>query len=247
MSTLEGTLLDLDLGDEPQRVESTFLGYERSSLVDHLKRAISNAQFVRQSSQPYDARHAMNSNVVCQSDDPTALPSLTFCLSNNYDEHESSAHLQRQPSSSIVGTSHGQYIRRLLDIKFNRRTDPRNHSSDCLMLFIPSRARLFRRRLKLLDSNRYPSLEQCIIVLNCLCSRAIDFYFDESQANLFLCDYLDALALKGRTTARISTMPYPSFSYLLGRLPSVVGCEIHRCSRACPTCRRFDAHHGNGH
>ena len=158
---------------------------------------MNNAQSVRQSSLPYDTRQVMNPTVVCQSNDASALPSSTFCLSNNYDEHESSAHLQRQPSSSIVGTSHGEYIRRLLDVKFNRRTDSKNNAADCLMLFMPSRARVFRRRLKLLDSSRYPSFDQCVIVLHCLCSHSIAFYFDESQANLFICDYLDALASKG--------------------------------------------------
>jgi len=65
------------------------------------------------------------------------------------------------------------------------------------MIFIASKARLFCRRTKLFDPNRYPSLEQWIIVLNCHCSNLMDFYFDEPQANQFMCDYLDALSLKG--------------------------------------------------
>lgn len=189
------------------------LGYERSSLVDHLKQAVNNAQCIRQTGQQYDIRHPFNLNLFCRSDE-SALP-LGLCLSDKFDEHATYAHIQKQNPFSIIGTSTGQYIRKSLETKFtnnshnytnnnhNHHLDNSNNQmniADWLMIFIASKARLFCRRPKLFDPNRYPSLEQWVIVLSCHCSNPIDFYFDEPQANQFMCDYLDALSLKGIIT-----------------------------------------------
>ncbi|CAF1151415.1 unnamed protein product [Adineta steineri] len=175
-------------------------GYERSSLVEHIKQAMNNVQCLRQTGQQYDTRHTFNSNIFCRSDEST-LPT-GFCISDKFDEHGTYAHIQKQNSHSIIGTSNGQFIRKILETKFNNNTSLNNNNNylinntDWLMIFIASKARLFCRRPKLSDSNRYPSLEQWIIVLNCHCSNLIDFYFDDPQANQFMCDYLDALYLK---------------------------------------------------
>jgi hypothetical protein len=157
---------------------------------------MNNVQSIRQTGQQFDARHTINSNIFCRSDD---LPqsSSGFCLSDKFDEHGTHTHIQRQESSSIIGTSTGYFVRQLLDVKFNKKNISLNNNSDWLMIFLTSKARLFRRRLKVFEPNRYPSLEQWIMVINCLCSNLIDFYFDEPQANQFVCDYLDALSLKG--------------------------------------------------
>jgi hypothetical protein len=164
---------------------------------------MNNIQCIRQTGQQYDIRHPFNSNIFCRSDESTISSGL--CLSDKFDEHGTNIHIQRQNSFSIIGTSTGQFIRKLLEIKFNNNLNNNNHhhqyyinSTDWLMIFIASKARLFCRRPKLFDPNRYPSLEQWIIVLNCHCSNLIDFYFDDPQANQFMCDYLDALSLKGR-------------------------------------------------
>ncbi|UJR30419.1 hypothetical protein I4U23_017954 [Adineta vaga] len=182
-------------------------GYERFTLVEHVKQAMTNVQCIRQTGQQYDHRHTFNSNIFCRSDDSTLSSGL--CLSEKFDEHINHTHIQRQNPFSIIGTSNGQFIRKILETKIhhysnnnNNHSHSPNHmdsltnSTEWLMIFIASKARLFCRRSKLFDPSRYPSLEQWIIVLNCHCSNLTDFYFDDSQANQFMCDYLDALALK---------------------------------------------------
>ena len=159
---------------------------------------MTNAQCIRQTGQPNDPRHPFQSNLFCRFDDSSSSSSLpSFCLSDRFDEHGTSLHLQRQHSSSITGTSNGNVIRQLLDSKFHPKLQHPDNQSDWLMIFLASKARLYCRRLKLFDPNRYPSLDQCITVIHCLCANSIDFYFEEPQANQFLCDYLDALAVKG--------------------------------------------------
>jgi hypothetical protein len=158
---------------------------------------MNNVQCIRQTGQQYDTRHTFNSNIFCRSDESTLSSGL--CLSDKFDEHGTNTHIQRQNPFSIIGTSAGQFIRKLLETKFNNQNINNNHlnNSDWFMMFIASKARLFCRRPKLFDLNRYPSLEQWIIVIHCHCSNLIDFYFDEPQANQFMCDYLDALSVKG--------------------------------------------------
>jgi hypothetical protein len=157
---------------------------------------MNNVQCLRQTGQQYDIRHPFNSNIFCRSDESAISSGL--CLSDKFDEHGTNTHIQRQNSFSIIGTSTGQFIRKILETKFNNNSN-HNHvnNTDWLMIFIASKARLFCRRPKLFDPNRYPSLEQWIIVINCHCSNLIDFYFEDPQANQFMCDYLDALSLKG--------------------------------------------------
>ena len=157
---------------------------------------MNSIQCIRQTGQQSDIRHPFNSNIFCRSDESTIASGL--CLSDKFDEHGTYTHIQRQHSLSIIGTSTGQFIRKRLETKFNNNHHEHMNSTDWLMIFIASKARLFCRRPKLFDPNRYPSLEQWIIVLNCHCSNSTDFYFDEPQANQFMCDYLDALSLKGR-------------------------------------------------
>jgi hypothetical protein len=157
---------------------------------------MNNVQCIRQSGQQYDIRHTFNSNIFCRSDESTISSGL--CISDKFDEHGTNIHIQRQNSFSIIGTSTGQCIRKLLETKFNLNTNTSHlNNTDWLMIFIASKARLFCRRPKLFDPNRYPSLEQWIIVIHCHCSNLTDFYFEEPQANQFMCDYLDALSLKG--------------------------------------------------
>jgi hypothetical protein len=115
-----------------------------------------------------------------------------FCLSDKFDEHATSTHIQRQQSSSIVGTSNGDFIRQI----FAKRTLSSN--TNWLMIFLASQPRLFCRRLKLFDFNQCPSLEHWIIIINCLSSNSIDFYFEPAQANQIMSDYLDTLSLKGK-------------------------------------------------
>ncbi|CAF0892319.1 unnamed protein product [Adineta ricciae] len=117
--------------------------------------------------------------------DDTAVSS-GLCLSDKFDEHATYSHIQKQNPFSTIGT-----ITRL------------------------PKARLFCRRPKLFDPSRYPSLEQWIIVLNCHCSNLVDFYFDDPQANQFMCDYLDALALKA--TSLEDSHPGMSARYLSAR------------------------------
>ncbi|CAF0932208.1 unnamed protein product [Rotaria sordida] len=207
-------------------------GYERSSLVEHLKQAMNNVQCIRQTGQQYDIRHTFNSNIFCRSDESSISSGL--CLSDKFDEHGTYIHIQKQNSFSIIGTSTGQFIRKLLETKFNHNNNSihnnnnnnnnsnnnnnNNHNinnADWLMMFIASKARLFCRRPKLFDPNRYPSLEQWIIVLNCHCINLMDFYFDEPQANQFMCDYLDALSLKA--TSLEDSHPWMSARYLSAR------------------------------
>lgn len=120
-------------------------------------------------------------------------------MSDQFDDHASSTHLQRQYSSSIIGTSNGQMIRKLLEMKYHRPHDyfATAINNSWLMIFLSSKARLFCRRTKHFDPHRYPSLEQWILAINCYCSNGLDFYFDEPQVNQLMCDYLDGLALKG--------------------------------------------------
>ncbi|CAF2063165.1 unnamed protein product [Rotaria magnacalcarata] len=186
-------------------------GYERTSLVEHIKHAMNNVQTLRQTGTPFDGRSTSMSNIFCRSDDATQS-AVGFCISDKFDEHKTSTHLQRYDTSSIMGTSNGHYVQQLLNIKFNNKKIQSNNNTDWLMVFIASKARLFCQRLKAFDPNRYPSLEQLIIVINCLCSNAIDFYFDEPQANQFLCDYLDGLSLKA--TSFEDSHPWMASRYL---------------------------------
>ena len=158
---------------------------------------MNNIQCIRQTGQPSDIRHPFNSNLFCRADESTIVAGL--CLSDRFDEHATTTHIQRQNAFSIIGTSNGQFIRKILQEKFPPNLNhPTHHdNTDWLMLFTASKARLFCRRPKLFDPHRYPSLEQWLIVLHCHSSNLIDFYFDELQANQFMCDYLDALSLKG--------------------------------------------------
>ncbi|CAF1192316.1 unnamed protein product [Rotaria magnacalcarata] len=197
-------------------------GYERSSLVEHLKQAMNNVQSLRQTGQQYDIRHTFNPNVFCRSDESTISSGL--CLSDRFDEHGTYTHIQKQNSFSIIGTSTEQYLRKLLEAKFNSNSNNNssnnnvhNHinNTDWLIMFIASKARLFCRRSKLFDPNRYPSLEQWIIVLNCHCLNLMDFYFDEPQANQFMCDYLDTLSVKA--TSLEDSHPWMSARYLAAR------------------------------
>lgn len=175
------------------------LGYDRSSLVEHIKQSMINVQCIRQTGQPQDHRHSFHSNLFCRPDDhPSSSSSIPFCISDRFDEHGTMTHLQRQHPSTIIGTSNGYYVRQLLETKFHSKLNHLSSQTDWLMIFLASKTRLYCRRLKLFEQSRYPSLEQLVIVINCLCSNPIDFYFDEPQANQFLCDYLDALAVKGK-------------------------------------------------
>ncbi|CAF3907442.1 unnamed protein product [Rotaria sp. Silwood2] len=186
-------------------------GTERSSLVEHIKQAMNNVQCIRQTGKQFDSRNAFISNTFCRSDEITQTP-LGFCLSDKFDEHKTNIHIQRQQSSSIMGTSNGYYVQQLLNTKFNNKKIILNNDTDWLMIFIASKARLFCRRLKVFDPNRYPSLEQWIIVINCLCSSLIEFHFDEPQANQALCDYLDGLSLKA--TSFEDSHPWMASRYL---------------------------------
>ncbi|CAF4498560.1 unnamed protein product [Rotaria sp. Silwood1] len=186
-------------------------GYERSALVEHIKQAMNNVQCIRQTGKQFDNRNAFISNIFCRSDDLAQTP-IGFCLSDKFDEHKTNIHIQRQQSSSIMGTSNGYYVQQLLNIKFNNKKIVLNNNPDWLMVFIASKARLFCRRLRVFDPNRYPSLEQWIIVINCLCSSSIDFHFDEPQANQAMCDYLDGLSLKA--TSFEDSHPWMASRYL---------------------------------
>jgi hypothetical protein len=188
---------------------------------------MNNIQCIRQTGQQSDIRHPFNSNIFCRSDESSIISGL--CLSDKFDEHGTDIHIQRQNSLSIIGTSTGQFIRKILQTKFHTNRNHNNNynydNTDWLMIFTSSKARLFCRRSKLFDLNRYPSLEQWIIVLNCHCSNLIDFYFDEPQANQFMCDYLDALSLKGISYSFINNKPL--FLFLLQQHPLKI--VIHQC------------------
>jgi hypothetical protein len=177
-----------------------YIGYERSSVVEYIKQAMNNVQSIRQTGKQFDVRNKFNSNIFCQSEDSTQL-TFGFCISDKFDEHEANIHIQRQQSSSIIGTSNGYFVRQLLDRKFNNNTN-------WLMIFIASKARLYCQRLKVLNLNQYPSIEHLIIVINCLCSNLIDFYFDQTQTNQLICDYLDTLSFKGMLIIKITIIIY---------------------------------------
>lgn len=156
-----------------------------------------NVHCLRQNIQPVDIRSSFHLNLFCRSDE-TSPNTAGFCLSDRFDEHSTPSHLQNQKNSSSFGISNGHFIRQLLEKKFHGKSSMNSTSTaDCLMYFVASKARLYCRRLKIFDPNRYPSLEKCIIIINSLCSTPIDFYFDDPQANQFMCDYLDALTVKG--------------------------------------------------
>ena len=211
-------------------------GYDRSSLVEHVKQAMTNVQCLRQTGQPNDLRHPFQSNLFCRLDE-----SMSFCLSDRFDEHGTSLHLQHQHASSIVGTSNGHPVRQLLESKLHPKVPPLSNQSECLMIFLASKARLYCRRLKLFDPSRYPSLDQCIAVIHCLASNSIDFYFDEVQANQFLCDYLDALAVKGTVVDQHEETHEEQFlfSHLPGRESSMDGFTLPGRPRAGPACLRI--------
>ena len=213
------------------------LGYERSSLVEHVRQAMNNIQCIRQTGQQSDHRHPFHGNIFCRSDEASIASGL--CLSDRFDEHGTSTHIQRQKSLTIIGTSSGQMIRKMLESKFhpnkqqNHLHDEYLNHANWLMIFAASKARLFCRRPKLFDPNRYPSLEQWIIVLNCHCTNSIDFYFDEPQANQFVCDYLDALSLKGTASLSKDIIEFFTaifFSNISRRQTCMVGGSISLCS-----------------
>lgn len=162
---------------------------------------MNNVQSIRQTGKSHDNRNTFISNIFCRSDDTNHL-ATGFCLSDKFDEHKTNVHLQQHQSSAIMGTSNGHYIQQLLHTKFTNKKVQLHMCTNWLMIFISSKARLFCRRLKVIDPNRYPSIEQWVMVINCLCSSATDFYFDEPQANQFMCDYIDGLSLKGIRTSK---------------------------------------------
>lgn len=189
-------------------------GYERSAIVDHIKQAMNNIQCIRQTGQPSDIQHPFHLNLFCRTDE-TTIPS-GLCLSDKFDEHNTTTHIQRQKAFTIIGTSTGEYVRNSLEIKFQNKHFPQHTTTtNWLMIFLASKARLFCRRSKIFDLTRYPSFEQLIIILNCHCSNLIDFHCDEPQTNQFLCDYLDALSLKA--TSLEDTHPWMSARYLSAR------------------------------
>ena len=208
---------------------------------------MSNVQSVHQTGQQFDARHKHSSAIFCRSDD-SSIFSSGLCLSDRFDEHGTDAHVQRHEFVSIVGTSSGHFIRKQLENKLRHRPlFPREVDTHWLTFFLASQARVFCRRAKLFDPNRYPSLEQWILVIHCHCSSSIDFYFDEPQANQFMCDYLDTLSLKGRpmnarTSAGIASRLL--HSHVIRRNISVdvgtisVGSRTRSSCRSSTTCDR---------
>jgi hypothetical protein len=181
----------------------TFLllkGYNQSTLIDDIKQTMINVQCIRQMGQENDVQHPSRSHIHRMSNDSIRWQSTHFCNSDQFDECETMVQLQRQPLSSIIRTSNGQLIRHLLDIKSRSKKNHLNTHTDWLMIFLASKARLYCQRLKVFESCRYPSLQQWIIVIHCLCSKSMNFYFDEPQVNQFMCDYLDALVVKGMKT-----------------------------------------------
>ena len=158
-------------------------GYERTSLVEHIKQGMSNIHSIRQTGKCFDYRHRSFPNIFHESNSSTN----EFCLSDNFDEHGMN-------SLAMMSTSNGGFIRKLLNNKES------HVNTDCLMIFLTSTSRLYSQRLKIFDFNRYPSLEHWIMVINCLSSDNIDFFFEQIQANQLICDYLDKLSLKSTQT-----------------------------------------------
>ena len=156
-----------------------------------------NIHSIRQNIQLNDHRNSFQTNLFCRTDNTNSSTS-NFCISDRFDQHANSAHIQHHQSSSILGISDGQFIQTFLEKRFHNKNHHSNASSDWLMFFVASKTRLYCHRLKVFDPNRYPSLEQCVMVINCLCSTPIDFVFDEPYVNQFMCDYLDALTVKGK-------------------------------------------------
>jgi len=198
---------------------------------------MNNAQCIRQTGHSSDVRHPFPLNLFCRSDETTVPSGL--CLSDKFDEHHTMAHIQRQKSFTIIGTSTGEFIRNSLEIKFQKKHFPqKTTTANWLMIFLASRVRLFCRRSKIFDCNRYPSLEQFILVLNCHCSNLIDFYFDESQTNQFMCDYLDTLSLKGnyRNIDYFDIHMFDFYSCIFGRYSFMDVSEISISTRTCSTC-----------
>ena len=189
-------------------------GYERSTLVEHVKQSMNNVQSIRQTGKQFDSRHHPNSNVFCQSDDLTSL-SHGYCLSDQFDEHVTSTHLQKQQTSSILGISNGDFIHQLLEKKFHKKSSHLNYSPNWFMMFLNTKTQLFSRRMKIFDLNQYPLLEHLILMINCLCSYSIDFYFEQTHANQIMCDYLDTLALKGISLEE--THPWMAGKYVAAR------------------------------
>ena len=197
-----------------------------------------NVQSLRQTGQPNDVRHPFHSNIFCRNDDHLQSTN-SFCISDRFDEHGTTTHLQRQNSSTIIGTTNGFFVRQILETKFHPKTNHFASQTDWLMIFLASKTRLYCRRLKMFEQTRYPSIEQLVIVLNCLCSNPIDFYFDEPQANQFMCDYLDALSVKGEKIDRQFSHHFFLFFFCFvcfcsnfsGRFSSVDGLEVFSCAR----------------
>ena len=158
-----------------------------------------NIHCLRQTDQNLDARNSSTMNIFCRPEENN-VASMSICLSDRFDQHATSAHLQQHHSSSIIGMSNGDYLRKLLDIKHQHQYHiPGNFDHNWLIVFLASKAHLFCRRSKFFDSSRYPSLEQWIIVINCHCTNTIDLYFDDPHANQVICDYLDTLSLKSKS------------------------------------------------
>lgn len=175
------------------------VGYDRTRLVEHVKQSMVNVQSLRQTGQSFDSRHSFSSNLFCRFEDNSSSMSSALCISDQYDEHLNSSHLQRHQSSTIIGTSNGEFIRKILDVKHQQNEHfPSKVHRDWLMIFLASKPNLFCRRSKFFDPGRYPSLEQWIIVIYSHCMNFSDFYFEDSQANQLVCDFLDTLALKSK-------------------------------------------------
>lgn len=175
---------------------------------------MTNVQSIRQTGKQFDNRHRFNSNIFCQSDDLTSL-SHGYCLSDQFDEHITSTHYQKQQTSSIFGISNGNFIHQLLEKKFHKKMSHLNYSPDWLMIFLGTKTQLFSRRIKIFDLNQYPLMEHWILMINCLCSYSIDFYFEQTHANQLICDYLDTLALKGISLEE--THPWMAGKYIAAR------------------------------
>lgn len=152
---------------------------------------MSNVHSIRQTGKCFDYRRRSFPNIFCSSSESNSSNNNGFCLSDHFDEHG----MNCQHSSTKMSTSNGRFIRQLLNKKDNEV------NTDCLMIFLASKPRLYSQRLKMFDFNRYPSLEHWIMAINCLASDSIDFFFEQIQANQLLCDYLDKLSLKSNFTS----------------------------------------------
>jgi hypothetical protein len=156
------------------------LGYDRLSLVEHVQRSMKNVESIRQVNSTYERQQTLTSS------------SIDTCLLSKFDEYSCS-------SLPLVDIADMRSIRRIFDEKLRRHTNSHDEQQTSrLMIFQASHARLYRCRTKQFDRRRYPSLEQWILVIYCHASNAIDFYFDDLQANQLMCDYLDELTLKGK-------------------------------------------------